>query len=129
MNWIFYSYLIVCITLCFTQDGVGRNNLKKNEKKEIISGSLCDMYSNMPIQLTIGTGAGQPVSMSSQFSSNLNGLNVEILGDFAIDSDFSFLNCKFKIGNNSRIIVVGSKKLTIDNSNFFVVVLYGQVLS
>lgn len=120
IKWIIYLNLILCMILSSNYVAFSRNQSQKNEKKVANTGTLCDMFGNMPIQLTIGTGTGQPnMTYSSQLFSNIDGLNVAIIGDFVIDSDFSFLNSKFKIGNNSRIIVLANKHLTINNSKFF----------
>jgi hypothetical protein len=78
--------------------------------------TLCQIYGELSIDLTIG--AGTAYTYSSSITSPLSG-NIAIIGNFIIDDDFEFSNCNVKISEGVTITVSTYNSLTIDNSNLF----------
>jgi len=85
--------------------------------------TLCEDYSDFNCQIEIGEGTQYP--QSSLLSSSISG-NVCVVGDFEINSAFTFLNAIVKINSGVTISVSGnstgfseSSTLYINNSKMF----------
>jgi hypothetical protein len=123
------SLLAVLIALSSTLATYGQEGqtFKCPEKSYTFVGTpeqtLCEQYPNFSCATQIGVGT--PYSKSSLLGSSVSG-NVCVVGDFEVDSPFSFLNAVVKISPNVTISVKPSvngydsgSSLVINGSKMF----------